>query len=59
MNRGAKGRMQDILGKTGYKPLRRRCRWVYNNKMVPGETGWDGMGWNDLAEERVIWEACE
>jgi hypothetical protein len=29
-----------------------RCRWVDNIKMDLKETGWDGMYWTDLAQDR-------
>jgi hypothetical protein len=35
------------------KPLGRpRRRWVDNIKMDLRETGWDGMDWIDLAQDR-------
>jgi hypothetical protein len=37
----------------GKRPLGRpRRRWVDNIKMYLRETGWDGMDWIDLAENR-------
>jgi hypothetical protein len=36
---------------------RRRRRWVDNIKMDLGETGWDGMDWIDLAQDRDQWKA--
>jgi hypothetical protein len=37
----------------GKRPLGRpRCRWVDNIKMDLGETVWDGVDWNDLAQDR-------
>jgi hypothetical protein len=42
----------------GTKPLGRpRCRWVNNIKMDLKETGWDGMNWIDLAQDRDQWRA--
>jgi hypothetical protein len=44
-----------ILGgkQEGKRPLGRpRRRWVDNLKMDLRETGWDGMDWIDLAEDR-------
>jgi hypothetical protein len=42
----------------GKRPLGRpRRRWVDNIKMVLRETGWDGMDWIDLAQDRNQWRA--
>jgi hypothetical protein len=42
----------------GKRPLGRpRRRWVYNIKMDLRETGWDGMDWIDLAQNRDQWRA--
>jgi hypothetical protein len=43
-----------LVGKPeGKRPLGRpRRRWVDNIKMDLRETGWDGMNWIDLAEDR-------
>jgi hypothetical protein len=42
----------------GKRPLgRTRHRWVDNIKMDLGETGWDGMDWIDLAQDRDQWRA--
>jgi hypothetical protein len=42
----------------GKRPLGRpRCRWVDNIKMDVRETGWDGMDWIDLAQDREQWRA--
>jgi hypothetical protein len=42
----------------GKRPLGRpRRRWVHNIKMDLRETGWDGMGWIDLAQDRDQWRA--
>jgi hypothetical protein len=48
-----------LVGKPeGKRPLRRlRSRWVDNIKMDPRETGWDGMDWIDLAQDRDQWRA--
>jgi hypothetical protein len=35
----------------GKRPLR-RCRWVDNIKMDLRETGWGGMDWIDLDQDR-------
>jgi hypothetical protein len=44
-----------LVGKTGGKrPLGRlRCRWVDNIEMDLRETGWDGMDWIILAQDRT------
>jgi hypothetical protein len=40
----------------GKRPLGRpRCKWVDNIKMDLRETGWGGMGWIDLAQDRYQW----
>jgi hypothetical protein len=40
------------------RPLGRpRRRWVDNIKMDLRETGWDGMDWIDLAQNRDQWRA--
>jgi hypothetical protein len=36
---------------------RPRRRWVDNIKMDLRETGWDGMEWIDLAQDRCKWRA--
>jgi hypothetical protein len=37
------------------RPLERpRRRWVDNIKMFLRETGWDGMDWIDLAQDRDL-----
>jgi hypothetical protein len=42
----------------GKKPLGRlRRRWVDNIKMDLRETGWGGMDWIDLAQNRDQWRA--
>jgi hypothetical protein len=42
-----------LVGKPEERPLgTSRPRWVDNIKMDLRETGWDGMGWIDLAQER-------
>jgi hypothetical protein len=48
-----------LVGKTeGKRPVRRpRRRWVDNIKMDLRETGWDGMHWIDLAQDRYQWRA--
>jgi hypothetical protein len=48
-----------IGGKTGGKrPLGRpRHRWVDNIRMDLGETGWGGVDWIDLAQDRDQWRA--
>jgi hypothetical protein len=40
------------------RPLERpRHKWVDNIKMDLGETGWDGMDWIDLPQNRDQWRA--
>jgi hypothetical protein len=40
----------------GKSPLGRpRRRWVDNIKMDLRETGWDGMNWIELAQDRDQW----
>jgi hypothetical protein len=34
-----------------------RHRWVDNVKMNPGEIGWSGVDWIDLAQDRDQWRA--
>jgi hypothetical protein len=48
-----------LVGKPeGRIPLgRSRCRWVDNIKMDLRETGWVGMDWIDLAQNRDQWRA--
>jgi hypothetical protein len=42
----------------GKRPLGRpRRRWVDNNILVLRETGWDGMDWIGLAQNRNQWRA--
>jgi hypothetical protein len=42
----------------GKKPLGRpRRRWVDNIKMDLRDTGWDGMDWIQLAQDRDQWRA--
>jgi hypothetical protein len=48
-----------LVGKPeGERPLGRpRRRWVDNIKMDLRETGWDGMDWIKLAQDRDQWRA--
>jgi hypothetical protein len=48
-----------LVGKPERKrPLGRpRCRWVDNIKVDLREIRWDGMDWNDLAQDRNQWRA--
>jgi hypothetical protein len=48
-----------LVGKPEEKrPLRRpRRRWVDNIKMDLRETGWDGIDWLELAQDRDQWRA--
>jgi hypothetical protein len=42
----------------GTRPLGRpRRRWVDNIKMDLRQTGWDGMDWIDLVQDRDQWRA--
>jgi hypothetical protein len=45
-----------LVGKPEGKrpPGRPRRKWVENIKIDLRETGWDGMDWIDLAQDRVI-----
>jgi hypothetical protein len=47
-----------LVGKPeGKTPLGRpRCSWV-NIKMDLSETGWSGMDWNELTQDRDQWRA--
>jgi hypothetical protein len=48
-----------LVGKPeGKRPLGRpRPRWVDNIKVNLKETGWGGMDWIDLAQDRDQWRA--
>jgi hypothetical protein len=48
-----------LVGKPeGKIPLGKpRCRWVDNIKIDLRETGWDGVDWIDLAQDRDQWRA--
>jgi hypothetical protein len=48
-----------LVGKPeGERPLGRpRRRWVDNIKIGLRETGWDGMDWIDLGQDRDQWVA--
>jgi hypothetical protein len=48
-----------LVGKPeGKGPLGKpRRRWVDNIKMDLRETGWDGMDWIELAQDRDQWSA--
>jgi hypothetical protein len=44
----------------GKRPLGKpRCRCVDNIRMDLGNTGWDGVDWNDVAQDRpsgeILW----
>jgi hypothetical protein len=59
MNGGEKNAYRILVGKPeGNRPLGRpRRRWVDNIKIDFRETGWDGMNWIDLAQDRDQWRA--
>jgi hypothetical protein len=46
-----------LVGKPdGKRPLGKpRCRWVDNIKMDLRVTGWGGMDWIDLAQDKDQW----
>jgi hypothetical protein len=48
-----------LVGKPEGKRLLGRSRrtWVDNIKMDLRETGWDGMDWIKLAQDRDLWNA--
>jgi hypothetical protein len=48
-----------LVGKLGGKrPLGRpRPGWMDNIKMNLREIGWDGVDWNDMAQDRDQWRA--
>jgi hypothetical protein len=48
-----------LVGKPeGRRPLGRpRRRWMDNIKTALRETGWDGVDWVDLAQDRDHWRA--
>jgi hypothetical protein len=48
-----------LVGKSQRKRAlgRRRRRWVDNIKIDLRETGWDGVDWIDLAQDRGQWTA--
>jgi hypothetical protein len=50
---------RSLVGKPeGKRPLGRlRLRWVDNIKMDFGETGWRGVDWIGLAQDRDKWRA--
>jgi hypothetical protein len=42
-----------LVGKPGLRPLGRpRRRWLDNIKMDLRETGWDGLDWINMAQDR-------
>jgi hypothetical protein len=47
------------LGKQeGKRSLGRpKCKWVDNIRMDLGDTGWGGMDWTGLAQDRDQWRA--
>jgi hypothetical protein len=48
-----------LVGKPeGKRPLgRQKRKWVDNIKMDLRETGWDGVDWMDMAQDREQWRA--
>jgi hypothetical protein len=48
-----------LVGKPeGKRPLGRpRRKWLYNIKVDLRETGWDGVDWLDMAQDRDQWWA--
>ncbi|PNF29998.1 hypothetical protein B7P43_G06210 [Cryptotermes secundus] len=58
-NWGTRNAYRILVGKPeGKRPLGRpRRRWVDNIRMNLKETGWDGIDWIDLAEDRDQWRA--
>jgi DNA topoisomerase IB len=52
-------RIQDTGGRAQKKrtTTKTRRRWVDNIKIDLGETGWGGIEWTDLAQDRDLWRA--
>jgi hypothetical protein len=48
-----------VMGeKEGKRPLRRpKCRWVTDIETDLRKTGWGGMDWIDLTQDRDRWRA--
>jgi hypothetical protein len=47
-----------VIKPEGKRPIGRpRRRWVDNIKMDLGETGWGGVDWIGLAQDRNKWKA--
>jgi hypothetical protein len=46
-----------MMGKTeGKRPHQRpRHKWMLDINIYITDIGWEGMGWNDLAQERDKW----
>jgi hypothetical protein len=59
MNGEKRNAYRILVGKPEIKrPLGRpRRKWVGNIKIDLRETGWDGMDWIDLAQDRDQWRA--
>jgi hypothetical protein len=59
MNGEKRNACRILVGKPqGKRPLGRpRCRGVDNIKIDLRKTEWDGMDWNDLAQDRDQWRA--
>jgi hypothetical protein len=58
---GKRNAYRSLVGKLeGKRPLGRpRRRWVDNAKLNLRDTGWCGMDWIDLAQDRDQWRALE
>jgi hypothetical protein len=57
-NGGKRNMYRLLVGKTGKETTRRpRCRWVNNTKMNLVETGWGGVDWIGLTQDRYWWIA--
>jgi hypothetical protein len=57
MNEEKRNACRILVGKSeGKRPMGRpRRTWVDNIKMDFREIGWDGMEWNDLAQDKDRW----
>jgi hypothetical protein len=59
MNGEKRNAYRTLVGKLeGKRTLgRQRRRWAANIKLDLRETGWDGMDWIDMAQNRDQWRA--